>query len=48
METHRVKFNVASELNNANLSSNMEIYVGDNIHIGTECINVPELQSKNF
>ena len=24
----------------------MEAYVKDNIHIGTECINMPELQVK--
>ena len=44
--TQQLKFNVSSEPNKANLSFTMEAYVKDNIHIGTECINMPELQVK--
>ena len=46
IETQRVKFNVSSEPNNADLSFTKKVYVKDNIHLGTECINIPELQDK--
>ena len=46
IEHQRAKFNASSEPNNTNLSFIMAADVKENIYIGTECINTPELQDK--
>ena len=46
IEPQRAKFNVSSEPYSTNLSFIMEA-VKENIYIGTECINTPELQDKH-
>ena len=46
VETQRVKFTVSSELNNSDFVFSLCAYVKDNIRIGSELINIADLQNK--
>ena len=46
VETQRVKFTVSSEPNNSDFVFPLYAFVKDNIRIGSEVINVADLQSK--
>ena len=46
VETQRVKFTVSSEPNNSDFVFSLCAYVKDNIRIGSELINIADLQNK--
>ena len=46
VETHSVKFTVSSEPNNSDFVFSLCAYVKDNIRIGSELINIADLQNK--
>ena len=48
VETQRVEFIVSFEPNNADLLFTMKASVKDNFHMGTECINTPEVQKDSL
>ena len=45
-ETQRVKFTISSEPNNSDFVFSLCVYVKDNIRIGSELINIADLQNK--